>query len=155
MNLFVVDYNPVKAAQELCDKHCIKMCLETAQLLCTVFNLQGFQAPYKTTHKNHPVSIWVRESRKNFEWALQHGLAICSEYKGRYRKTHKSEAVIRWCGDNIDSLTFENYELTPFALAMPDDCKCSDAVLSYRTYYLKYKSHIFSWRRNKPIWVGE
>lgn len=33
MNLFAVDYDPVKAAQALPDKHVVKMCIENAQML--------------------------------------------------------------------------------------------------------------------------
>ena len=33
MNIFVVDEDPVIAARQLCDKHVVKMILETAQML--------------------------------------------------------------------------------------------------------------------------
>ena len=36
MNIFYVDQDPVKAAQMMCDKHIIKMILESAQMLCSV-----------------------------------------------------------------------------------------------------------------------
>ena len=36
MNIFVLDTDPVKCAQSHCDKHVVKMVLETAQLLSTV-----------------------------------------------------------------------------------------------------------------------
>ena len=32
MNIFVLDYNPVLAAQYQADKHCVKMVLESAQI---------------------------------------------------------------------------------------------------------------------------
>jgi len=35
MNIFYVDKDPVKAAKMMCDKHIIKMILESAQMLCT------------------------------------------------------------------------------------------------------------------------
>ena len=35
MNVFYVDKHPVKAAEQMCDKHIVKMILESAQLLCT------------------------------------------------------------------------------------------------------------------------
>ena len=37
MNIFILDKNPKKAAEYHCDKHVIKMILETSQLLCSVF----------------------------------------------------------------------------------------------------------------------
>jgi len=35
MNIFYLDKDPVKAAQYSCDKHVVKMILESAQMLCT------------------------------------------------------------------------------------------------------------------------
>jgi len=37
MNIFILDNNPKLAAQYHCDKHCVKMILESAQLLCAQF----------------------------------------------------------------------------------------------------------------------
>ena len=37
MNIFVIDKDPVVAAQNLCDKHVVKMILESAQMLCAPF----------------------------------------------------------------------------------------------------------------------
>lgn len=56
MNIFILDKDPIIAAQMLCDKHVIKMPLETAQLLCSVFwvslnnQMSLSQIPYKLTH---------------------------------------------------------------------------------------------------------
>ena len=71
MNIFCLDKDPEIAAQEHCDKHCVKMILECNQLLCTTFWMQDIEAPYKKTHYNHPSAIWARESRGNFEWLTQ------------------------------------------------------------------------------------
>lgn len=69
MNIFILDADPKIAAEMLCDKHVVKMLLETAQLLCGVFwfalksgNLTqlNISIPYKMTHYNHPCSIWAR-----------------------------------------------------------------------------------------------
>ena len=50
MNIFRLDNDPISAAIYQCDKHVVKMCLETAQLLSTTHRiLDG-----KATHKNHP-----------------------------------------------------------------------------------------------------
>ena len=40
MNIFVLDYDTKVCAQMHCDKHCVKMILETAQLLvwCTPYD---------------------------------------------------------------------------------------------------------------------
>jgi hypothetical protein len=50
---------------------------------------------------------------------------------------------------------FTDEGLTNFALAMPDQFKSMDPVLSYRNYYMSTdKQKIASWkkRREKPEW---
>lgn len=151
MNIFVLDTSPVSSAQMQCDKHVVKMILETAQLLCSPFEPDS--APYRRTHFNHPCSKWVRESKANYLWLVQHGIALCSEYEFRYGKKHKSSAVIKWCLDNINSLNFPEGQLTAFPKAMPDQYKTNDVVESYRNYYLGDKKKFAKWtRRGPPNW---
>ena len=95
MNIFVLDESPVVSAKYACDKHVVKMILESAQMLCSV-QPEG-TAPYKRTHYNHPCTKWVRESSRNYEWLLIHAYALCDEYTRRYDKVHKTQAVIEWC----------------------------------------------------------
>ena len=66
MNIFFLDNDIRKCAIYHCDKHVVKMTLETAQLLCGVHHIIGGDAPYKLSHKNHPCSIWARESLSNY-----------------------------------------------------------------------------------------
>ena len=40
MNIFYVDKDPKIAAKMMCDKHIIKMILESAQMLCTAKTVQ-------------------------------------------------------------------------------------------------------------------
>jgi hypothetical protein len=152
MNIFYVDKNPVVAAQQLVDKHVVKMPLETAQLLCTAFP-QGF-APYRRTHFNHPSAVWTRKSKSHYLWLIEHGLALCEEYSLRYGKTHKSMEVILWCKSNIDLVDWKDLSFTDPPVCMPDDCKLSSSVESYREYYRKHKSYIYKWtNREKPEWA--
>jgi hypothetical protein len=72
------------------DKRLVKMILETAQLLATAVNLNGGQCTYKTTHKNHPCSIWARAHRGNYLWLMQLFGELNKEYTFRFNKTHKS-----------------------------------------------------------------
>ena len=63
MNLFYLHRDPVEAARLQCDRHVVKMILETAQMLSTAhLELDGKQVAYKATHKNHPSTVWVRSS---------------------------------------------------------------------------------------------
>jgi hypothetical protein len=156
MNIFVLDENPQVAAQMHNDKHVIKMILETSQILCGVHHMSNptstLQVPYKLSHKNHPCSIWARDCIENYIWLCDLGLSLCEEYTYRYGKRHKSQDVIEWCITNIPNLR-ENGDVTPFALAMPDECKVNTVVESYRLYYITHKKGFSSWKnRNKPEW---
>ena len=156
MNVFVIDKDPVKAAQAHADKHVIKQILETSQLLCAAFWVNGIEAPYKKTHANHPCSIWARESKDNYMWLVALGEALHDEYQHRYgeSKTHKSLAVILWCKQRVNKITFASSGLTSFAQAMPEEYRCVDPVRAYKTYYLNDKKDLLNYtRREAPVWV--
>jgi len=155
MNIFVLDYDPQKCAEYHCDKHCVKMILETAQLLCGVHHMLGNDAPYRLSHKNHPCSIWVRECKENYLWLCDLGIELCKEYTYRYGKRHKSQDIIEWCLINVPNLN-ENGEITPFKLAMPDVCKIdNDPIGSYRKYYIDFKKDFAKWKdRDIPKWFN-
>lgn len=151
MNIFYLDQCPIKAAEYALDKHVVKMPLETAQILCSAFE----SAPYRRTHYKHPSSIWARSTKANYEWLIKHGIALCEEYKHRYGKEHKSRAVIEWCQERINELSFQKNEFTEPPQCMPDDAKATTSVEGYRNYYVKYKSYIFSWKnRQHPHWIN-
>ena len=147
MNIFILSSNPVEAAQMQCDKHVVKMCLETAQMLSTIAG-----GPYKPTHANHPCTKWARACMENFLWLKQHGLALCDEYKRRYGKQHKCRPIIEEASAVLPVLG----NTTPFALAMPDEYKQADAVAAYRAYY-KSKREFARWSkaRSAPLWWSE
>ena len=149
MNIFVLDKNPHVAAMYACDKHVVKMILESAQMLCSV-HPEG-TAPYKRGFYNHPCTKWVRASSENYDWLIEHARALCTEYTRRYGKVHKSEKVIDWCDANRPELP--DVGLTPFAQAMPEDYKNEDAVEAYRTYYRNDKRRFATWKDvDPPTW---
>lgn len=151
MNIFVVDSDPKTSAQQLCDKHVVKMILESAQMLCSPFP-KG-DAPYKRAYYNHPCTLWARESQRNYEWLVDHAYAMCQEYTRRYGKVHKSLAVIEWCGKNCHKLNLPDLDLTPFAQAMPEQYKNNCAVTAYRSYYNGEKAYFAKWtKRETPNW---
>lgn len=153
MNIFVLDYDPTRAAVSQCDKHVVKMVLETAQILCAIF--EPGEAPYRRTHYNHPCTIWSRESIQNFNWTVDHGKALAAEYTYRYGKRHKSQDVIEWCDLYQYRLNLPKIGLTPFALAMPEKYRSSNPVQSYRDYYIGEKMNIAQWNKSRtmPDWV--
>jgi hypothetical protein len=148
MNIFILSKDPHLAAQMQCDKHVVKMVLETAQLLCSAFP-QG-TAPYKRSHYNHPSATWIRESKQNYEWLITHGLALCDEYQFRYGKTHKSKEVILWCQKHYAKLKLPNIGLTAFKQVVKDNCLSPNAVSAYRKYYLQEKRAIAKWTKRAP-----
>jgi hypothetical protein len=151
MNIFALDNNPRKCAEYHVDKHVVKMILETAQLLCGAHWVVGGDAPYKLSHKNHPCSIWVRESLSNYLLLCELGLELCKEYTYRYGKRHKSQDVIEWCLINKPNIA--DKEFTEPARAMPDEYKSNCVVESYRNYYIGEKSKIAVWKnRETPEW---
>lgn len=152
MNIFVLDTDTEKASAYHCDRHCVKMPLETAQMLCTTHHLTGSDAPYKATHIKHPCNLWLMQSIDNYNWLCELGLSLCAEYTFRYERIHKCEAIIQWCKENKPNVP--QLGITPFALAMPDECKIGDAVNSYRNYYLTHKRHLWNWKkRATPEWL--
>lgn len=154
MNIFVLDLDPIKAAQYQADKHIVKMTLESAQLLCAPFDVGV--APYKRTHYNHPCAKWVREDANNYTWLLEHAWALAKEYLFRYTKIHQCTSVIDWCYAHMHQLNLPSVTRTPFAQAMPDIYKNPDPVVAYRSYYIGEKHKIVRWNksREKPDWYN-
>lgn len=147
MNIFILDKDPYKAAQYLCDKHIVKMCLETAQILSTING-----GPYKPTHANHPCTLWAGDLMGNYRWLVAHGKGIAEEYRERYGKEHKSAEVIHALEWPLNPIP-EGH--SPFALAMPVEYKSDDAVESYRNYYMSKKEFCNWTNREIPEWFLE
>lgn len=154
MNIFVLDYDIKKCAEYHCDRHVVKMVLEYAQILSTVSReFVDYGWLYKSTHKNHPATIWTRESKENFLWLIELGLELSKEYTRRYNKFHKSGDIIRQIANICDKIKLEPKGLTDFALCMPDEYKVKSSVKSYRNYYLNNKKEIAKWNYGKiPYW---
>jgi hypothetical protein len=163
MNLFPLHENPLEAAKLNCDTHLNKILIEAAQMLCIPFHLQNIVAPYKPSHVNHPVSKWVRESRENFLWTLQHAYKLYSERYYRFTKGHKTGEVLDWIANNRSSLVFLKEGRTPFAIAISDDKLCrkdpewdeSNPVKCYQLLYKHDKKSIAKWtNRDIPEFMG-
>jgi hypothetical protein len=156
MNIFFLDLDTKKCAEYHCDKHVVKMILETAQLLCGVHHTTDQvtdQIPYKLSHKNHPCAIWSRESLSNYLYLCDLGLELCKEYTYRYGKRHKSQEVIEWCITNKPNIV--DKEFTEPARAMPDEYKVKSVVESYRNYYIGAKKTFAVWKnRDIPEWFS-
>jgi len=184
MNIFILDENPIKAAQLQCDKHVVKMIVESAQMLSTAHRmLDGSPIKarsksgkrmvnhwihpnknlentlYKAVHTGHPCTVWTMQSAANYAWHYDHFYALCVEYTYRYGKTHATETLL----DEILSIPPRNIPYgikTEFPLAMQANPECiheGDPVRSYREYYqTKQDRFKMAWtNRSTPSWFEQ
>lgn len=149
MNIFYVDKDPVIAALSLCDKHVVKMILESAQILCTVHRLNGDNTPelYKATHINHPCTKWVKEHENHYHWLFDHFFGLIQEYNIRYNKVHKCTGLVKILRPVA---TINDFYWVDPPQCMPDKYKGPDTVDAYRNYYNKGKHHLHKWTNRKP-----
>lgn len=178
MNVFVLDEDPAKAAIQQCDRHVVKMIVESCQMLSTAHRvldgvptvrssksgkrmLPYFTLPdcreslfYKPVHLRHPCTLWTMETSANYNWHWEHLSTLCKEYTHRYDKVHKSETLLQELKLLPENIPRAN--LTKWALAMgaAPECIGDDVVLSYRAFYqTKQKRFKMVWsRRNIPEW---
>ena len=157
MNIFYLDNDPKRCAQQTCDKHVVKMIVESAQLLSTAHHvLDGdVDGLYKPTHKNHPSAIWCRTTDSNYVWLWCLLVSLCKEYTYRYNKIHKCQR------DGLVSrlmtlpTIIPNGDFTPPTPAMPDHYKTDDALQSYHNYYNGSKASFAKWTgRSVPSWFN-
>lgn len=158
MNIFYLDHSPAASAVAMCDKHVVKMILETCQLLSTAHNVLDGEGsgPYKTTHKNHPSAVWVRQSITHYEWLHRHLLALLDEYNYRYRRYHACNPIAVVLVNTPRNIPVHVPFTTP-PLCMPDEYKVKgDAPASYRNYYRHGKKHLLKYtRRHAPSWIAQ
>ena len=178
MNIFVLDEDPIAAAKMYCDRHIPKMCVELLQQLGSAAIARGArpeqlplakatQKPIRGGYPNHPCTIWCGITRNNYLWAAHHGAALCEEYTKRFGKEH-------FCSRGIEILYGLSHlipegDLTPFALAMPDEFRPNykkgtghytesigdshasgnTAVQAYRRYY--HAKAFAMWDKGRPM----
>jgi hypothetical protein len=149
MNIFVLDLDPVKAAEAMDCVRVPKMVTESAQMMASALRRHGATdeqmpltksgTPYKGGHHHHPCTVWAGDSEANFAWLARHATALCNEYAKRFGKNHACERPIHSMIGLIflfaDKYPSPKAALTPFAQAMPDEYKDDDAVVAYRAYY--------------------
>ena len=160
MNIFFLDRKPDTAAEMHCDKHCVKMILEYAQLLSSAHRvLDGDDAHpdlYKVAHKNHPSTIWTRSSSQHYDWLFRLFRMVSAEYSIRYSKeTFKVHTTWEKLGKLLETApkNIKDNGWTDPPQCMPDYCKKPNTVDAYRTYYLQEKASFAKWNyTNQPKW---
>lgn len=161
MNIFFLSADPYLAAVHHCDKHVVKMIVETCQILCSVHyrwnNHQDWM--YKPTHQKHPSTLWAGDSPSHYFWLHQLGNELCKQYTNRYNKVHKCQALL----DKLQVIppellnTVETYWIDP-PQCMPDECKQDITTKAYQAYY-RHKKSIMSmkWYKglvSEPQWMA-
>ena len=169
MNIFYLDADAKLSAQYHCDKHVVKMIVESAQMLSTAHRmLDGFEthemrttktgkirrvkvfkmidadmdsALYAATHANHPSNLWTRHTRQNYKWHYELFCALCDEYTFRYGKVHATDTKLRTILGQFP-LKLQDGPLTAIPLAMKSQPQCidlNDPIGSYRKFYVTKK----------------
>ena len=182
MNIFVLDMNPQTAAQMQCDKHVVKMIVESAQMLSTAHRMiDGYlekrpsksgkrmvdywvhpdkekeEVLYKAVHHKHPCTVWTMESVYNYRWHYDHFCALLDEYTYRYGKKHGTEKLRFWLAPVPRRIP--QVKWTEFPLAMQHEPQCiheGQTVRSYREYYqTKQDRFKMVWtKRPVPEWFN-
>ena len=161
MNIFVLDRDPSLAAKYHCDKHVVKMILETAQILSTVDYLiartHEFDKAYKPTHINHPCTVWASLNSLNYGWLVQLGMELCKEYEARYGRVHACFYMLSQRWEKIGRAATSNKRRRPgtFVMCMSVEYQQEDPVAAYRAYYLGAKRNILKYKNGTPSWVVE
>jgi len=177
MNVFVVSCSPVESAQQLPDRHITKMPLETCQMVSVIYSPWYYNwgtipkkdgTPYSTAKgafRNHPCSKWSAESYENLAWLLQHGFALCDEFKYRYQKEHACKAALEVSKSIFEDKTGQTLEIWKnvkgFVRAMPDEFKYDtsiDTIEAYRRYIISKSWPLDNYVKcpeRKPNWMNE
>jgi len=177
MNLFILSTDPIKAAQAHCDKHVIKMILETCQMLYTAHwtaayldlltktkkQLGPLALPtslqtspkkinsegrgYKYAHLKHPCTIWIRTSLENYYFACDLGIALGDEYTYRWQKPKPHACVEHVKWLKANPPVLSAIGLTPFAIAMDDKYKNSSDPIEC------YRNYYLTAKKEKGLLV--
>ena len=138
MNIFHLDKNPKICAEYHCDKHVVKMILETAQMLSTAYRKKFGDNDdlYKTAYPKHPMTIWVGDSGDNFFWSVQLLDQLLYQYTVRYKKVHKTIKISNLLHSKHKLWHTWKTKFTRPPLCMPEEYKSDDYIQSYRNYYI-------------------
>ena len=177
MNIFFLSHDREVAARAHCDKHVIKMLLESTQLLWTAQHVAyepapvpdldtapttissaGCQHGYLPTHRNHPCAIWTRATIGNYRWLIALARALADEYHYRWperTRPHACEAHITWLAAHEPPLPARPLTMPP--TAMPPEYRISSSPTAcYKAFYAGSKRArgltVYT-RREPPAWL--
>ena len=73
MNIFVLSENPWLAAQQMCDKHVVKMPLETAQMLSTIHRVLDGHETIRLSKNGRRIKTWAHPTLEHLALSLHDG----------------------------------------------------------------------------------
>lgn len=180
MNLFVLSDNYGYSAWLHPKKLAPKMVLEAGQVACSVIHVLAPELVedcqpwiYKLSHKNHPTSIWARESKTNYIELLDRTKALYIETLKRNGGTNHHKTVVQYGRLNklyevADLIDWPQLGPTPYKLAFNAssgidksvyDGSRQHAIDLYR-HYIKTKPYLtpednFSKVESSPGFYGQ
>ena len=173
MNIFYLDRDPRTAVRMHCDKHVVKMTLETAQMLSTAHRCMNIPPDSPAEEKealranldadgilqeafrHHPMTQWVMETSGNYTWTVALFRHLCYEYYHRfgwrYPREHALYPLVRKF-ETLPELMEPGQQYDP-PQCMPVHVQHEDCVTAYRQYYLECKQPFAKWTmRPAPEW---
>lgn len=161
MNIFAIEGNEktgeidwILSGKSHDNYRVVKMILESCQLLSTALNVHGLSGPYKSFNPKHPSTMWTIESSANFENLVELAVSLIEEYELRFKKQHKCKEVLKTIIKKYEKNAFPTDKPTPLRLAMPNDFKTNNPVLSYRNYWVS-KPNVRYPEHKVPQWFKE
>ena len=177
MNIFALSRCPVESAEQMIDKHVVKMPTESCQMLHTntlyfhyksIYGVEPSLKDLKKFHAhinsmlmkpamlNHPSTIWARKSIRNFHWLLNHANALCEEYTFRYYKEHGTQKRIEQCSNHIDVIKDHDYPeegLSPVDIAMADEYRLPEEKHTWDFVIRSYRHYYREGKWSFAYWL--
>ena len=85
MNIFLFSADPEQCAQMAPDIYTFRMIYENAFMMSRAHQWSGNIVGYRgKNHRNHPCTVWVRESLGNYKWMLKYSVELNKGWVRRY-----------------------------------------------------------------------
>lgn len=175
MNIFVTSEDHKTIALDHPDNLLNKMITETAQLLCTCYRFyngspgkiispktkksinnnyvlhdlgenNNLPVIFMSTHLNHPINRWLRESKENYIWTLQLLNSLHEEFLYRRSKHHGS--YIKTYDTLLNVPNIKSLGMTPHPFCMFEEFKSENLHESYKNF-LNNKFFVWATRTDK------
>lgn len=166
MNIFYLDHDVSRVAYDLCDKHIVKMIVESAQMLSSVKRMydgdKNFQLGADDAHLyqmlgkahiKHPSTQWTMLNTSTYQWHVSLFAAMLTEYERRYARQHSAHTMLDLFEEVPKRLATGQF-VDPYPAMKPEYLKLSLSVADrYRTFYCGEKWFFSKWKHNEiPDW---